>query len=176
QSEYKHGKGFTGADWWSAVSSAANGKSFASFASKYIDGREVFPYDSVLALAGLRAHQERVPRLGVLTQMDANGVLVANVGDGSAAGAAGVKAGDYLVSVGDIPVDDNQFGAKMRAKYGASEEGTAMPIKVRRNGDVVTLLGKLQFGPGDTVIEPASSASAKAVRVRTGILHGTTGE
>ncbi|HEY4130781.1 MAG TPA: PDZ domain-containing protein [Gemmatimonadaceae bacterium] len=176
QAEYKHGKGFTGADWWGAVSSAANGKSFTSFASKYIDGREVFPYDSVLALAGLRAHQERVPRLGVLTQMDANGVLVANVGDGSAAGAAGVKAGDYLVSVGDIPVDDNQFGAKMRAKYGASEEGTAMPIKVRRNGDVVTLPGKLQFGPGDTVIEPASSASAKAVRVRNGILHGTTGE
>ncbi len=155
------------------VSTLANGKSFTSFAAKYIDGRDPFPYDSIFALAGLRARQERVPRLGVLTQVDPSGVLVANVGDGSAAAAAGVRAGDYLVSVGDIPVEDNQFGAKMRAKYGASEEGAAMPIKVRRNGDVITLPGKLQFGPGDTVIEPTSSATQKAVRIRDGILHGT---
>src|SRR5689334_21913243 len=102
QSTYKKGKGFTSVDWWNAVSAAANGKSFASFSAKYIDGREAFPWDSILPLAGLRARQQQVPRLGVLTSMDPNGIVVANVGENSSAGAAGVKVGDYLVSVGDI--------------------------------------------------------------------------
>jgi predicted metalloprotease with PDZ domain len=51
---YKHGKGFTGNDWWSAVSKAAGGKSFDEFRRRYIDGREPMPVDSVLALAGLK--------------------------------------------------------------------------------------------------------------------------
>ena len=175
QSAYKHGHGFTSTDWWSAVSAAANGKSFASFNSSFIDGREPFPWDSILPLAGLHAHRTRVPRLGVLTQMEANGIMIAEVQPGSAAEAAGVKVGDYLISVGDIPVEDQQFGARMRAKYGASVEGTALPIKVRRGGETITLAGKLQFGPGDLTIEPDPAASPKAVRIRNGILKGTTG-
>ncbi|HEX4683780.1 MAG TPA: PDZ domain-containing protein [Gemmatimonadaceae bacterium] len=174
QNVYKRGRGFTSSDWWNSVSAAANGKSFTGFAARYIDGREAFPWDTVLPLAGLRARQESVPRLGVLTQMDANGVLVANVGEGSAAAVAGVRGGDYLISVGDIPVEDQQFGARMRAKYGASVPGTPMPIKVRRAGEELTLAGKLQFGPGDLVVEEDPAASPKAVRIRQGILRGVT--
>jgi S1-C subfamily serine protease len=130
----------------------------------------------VFALAGLRVRQERVPRLGVVTQMDPNGiVVVSSVGNGSSAGAAGVKPGDYLISVGDIAVNDNQFGAKMRAKYGASEDATPLSIKVRRNEEVLMLAGKLQFGAGDSIVEANPSANPKAVRVRTGLLRGTTG-
>jgi S1-C subfamily serine protease len=125
-------------------------------------------------MAGLRVRQERVPRLGVLTQQDANGVVVANVVDGGSAAAAGVKSGDYLVSVGDIVVEDQQFGAKLRAKYGVMPEGTPFMIKVRRGADTLSLAGKLQFGPGDTVVEASPSASPKAVRIREGILKGTT--
>jgi len=175
QSAYKHGHGFTSTDWWGAVSAAANGKSFAAFSARYIDGREAFPWDSILPLAGLRAHQTRVPRLGVLTSPDPNGIMVANVQPGSAAEAAGVKAGDYLLSVGDIPVEDQQFGARMRAKFGASAEGTPLPIKVRRGSETLTLAGRLQFGPGELLVEPDPNASSKAVRIRNGILKGTTG-
>lgn len=174
QSEYKKGKGFTASDWWNAVSAAANGKSFTQFAAKYIDGREPFPWDTVLPLAGLRARQEQVPRLGVMTQMDPNGVVVANVGEGSAAAAAGVRVGDYLITVGDIPVDDQQFGARMRAKYGASAPGTPLAIKIKRGSEVMTLNGKLAFGPGDIVIEELPQATAKSVRIRGGILRGAT--
>ena len=106
QSNYKHGRGFTASDWWSAVSAAAGGKSFAAFSAKYIDGRAPFPIDSVLPLAGLRARAAMVPRLGVMTQLDSNGVMVAQVQDGSAAAAAGVRAGDYLLTVGDVAVQD----------------------------------------------------------------------
>jgi S1-C subfamily serine protease len=97
-----------------------------------------------------------------------------NVQDGSSAAAAGVKAGDYLISVGDIAVEDQQFGARMRAKFGASTEGSPLPIKIRRGTDTLTLNGKLQFGPGDTVVEPDPAATPKAARIRGGILKGTT--
>jgi predicted metalloprotease with PDZ domain len=157
------------------VSSAANGKSFAQFNARYIDGREPFPWDSILPMAGLRTRQERVPRLGVLTQPDPSGIVVANVQDGSSAANAGVKPGDYLISVGDIPVEDQQFGAKMRAKFGASVEGSPLQIKVRRGADTVVLAGKLQFAAGDVVVEADPAAKPKAVKIRNGILKGTTG-
>jgi predicted metalloprotease with PDZ domain len=174
-SDYKHGRGFTATDWWNAVSAAANGKSFTQFNARYVDGRELFPWDSILPIAGMRTRQERVPRLGVMTQPDPSGVMVANVQEGSSAAMAGVKPGDYLVSVGDIPVEDQQFGAKMRAKYGASVEGSPLQIKVRRGAEMVVLPGKLQFAPGDVVVEADPAAKPKAVRIRTGILKGTTG-
>jgi len=174
QSAYKHGHGFTSADWWGAVSAAAGGKSFASFSSRYIDGRDAVPWDSILPIAGMRARQERVPRLGVQTQPDSSGVLIVLVAPGSSAAAAGVKAGDYLLSVGDVSVEDQQFGARMRARYGASTEGSSLSIKVRRGTDTLTLAGKLQFAPGDVVVEPLPNASARAVRIREGIITGRT--
>lgn len=174
QSAYKKGKGFTSADWWNAVSAAANGKSFTAFNAKYIDGREAFPWDSILPLAGLAMHQQQVPRLGVITSVDVNGVLVGAVVEGSSAAAAGVKPGDYLISVGDIPVEDQMFGAKMRAKYGASVPGAPLAIKLKRGDAVMTLNGKLQFGNGDVIVEENPNASPKAVRIRNGILKGIT--
>ena len=172
QTSYKKGRGFTGADWWSAVSAAANGKSFAAFNAAYIDGRERFPWDTVLPLAGLRIRQDRVPRLGVATQQDANGIVVRDVVEGSMAAKAGVKPGDYLLSIGDIPVEDQQFGARLRAKYGASVEGSPLQVKVRRGTETLTLTGGLQLAPGDVMIEPDPLAGAKAVRIREGILKG----
>src|SRR5439155_4948251 len=132
QATYRHGRGFTATDWWNAVSAAAGGRSFASFSARYVDGREAFPWDSVLALAGMRSYQERVPRLGVLTQQDSAGIVVMNVEEGSAAAAAAVRQGDYLIAVGDIPVEDQSFGAKMRAKYGSMAEGSPLAIKIKR--------------------------------------------
>jgi len=173
QSSYKRGKGFTSTDWWSAVSAAANGKSFASFNEAYIDGREPFPLDSIFPLAGLRARQEQIPRLGVLTSQDASGIQVREIGEKSSAAAAGVKVGDYLISIGDIRVEDQQFGARLRAKYGASVEGSPLPIKVRRGTETLTLSGSLRFAPGDVTIEPDPAATPKAVRIREGILKGT---
>src|SRR6185312_12304989 len=175
QADYKKGRGFTGADWWGAVSAAAGGRSFADFAARHIDGREPFPWDSILTLAGIRIRQERVPRLGVLTQPGPMGIVVVNVQEGSAAAYAGVRPGDYLESVGDISVDDQQFGAKMRAKYGASAEGAPLPIKVRRGMEELTLTARLQFAPGDVTLEADPAATPKAVRIRTGMLRGTTG-
>jgi predicted metalloprotease with PDZ domain len=172
ESAYKRGRGFTGTDFWSAVSTASGGKSFTSFNARYIDGREPFPWDSVLVLAGLHSYQERVPRLGVLTQQDQQGIVIVGVDSSSAAAAAGVKPGDYLISVGDIAVEDQTFGAKLRAKYGAAAEGSPLTIRVRRGGQMLTLQGRLQFAAGDLGLEADPRATPKAVRIRDGILKG----
>jgi hypothetical protein len=71
-----------------------------------------------------------------------------------------------------VMVEDQMFGAKMRARYGASSEGSPLPIKVKRGTETLTLNGKLQFAAGDVVVEPLPGASGKALRIRDGILSG----
>jgi predicted metalloprotease with PDZ domain len=171
---YKAGHGFTGEEWWGAVSRAAGGRSFADFDAKYVDGREPYPWDQVLPLAGLHAVRDNTPRLGVSTQQDAAGIHVSDLEEGGAAAQAGVRLGDLLLAVGDIGVDDQQFGDKFRLKFATAPEGTPVSIKVRRAGLVITLPGKLRFAPGDYHIEALASATPKATRIRTGILRGTT--
>jgi predicted metalloprotease with PDZ domain len=170
---YKSNRGFTAADWWGAVSRAANGHSFADFAARYIDGREEFPWQRVLALAGLQMSRPNMPRLGVYTIPDSGGVLVTHVEPGSSAAAAGVREGDYLLAVGDIPVTDEQFGERFRAKFGSASEGSPITVRVRRNASLLSLTGKLRFAPGDVVLRADPKASAKASRIRSGILKGS---
>ena len=174
-SVYKDGRGFTASDWWSEVSRAANGRSFVDFAARYVEGREPFPWDQTLALAGLRATRPNVPRLGIYTVVDSSGVLVTRVDENASAAAAGVRDGDYLISIGDIPVMDEQFADKFRAKFGSAPEGSPIALKVRREGRMLTLTGKLRFAPGDIELSLDPAASPKAVRIRNGILHGTRG-
>ena len=172
---YKQGRGFTGTEWWSAVSKAAGGQSFTDFAAKYVDGRDPYPFDRVLALGGMRTTRPNTPRLGVYTIVDSGGVLVTRVEENSSAAAAGVREGDYLLAVGDIGVTDEQFGEKFRAKFGTAAEGSPISVKVRRGGQTTTLNGKLRFAPGEVLIDADPKASAKAVRIRNGILKGKRG-
>ena len=173
-STYKQGRGFTRDDWWRAVSRAAGGRSFTDFERRYIDGREPFPWNELLPLAGLRATTTRVPRLGISTTQDERGVLIAAVDPGGAAAAAGVREGDYLLAVNDISVEDQSFGAKFRESFAEAREGSPLTLRVRRGADTMTITGTIRFGDGETVISVDPNASAKAVRVRSGILQGTT--
>jgi predicted metalloprotease with PDZ domain len=171
-SAYKADRGFTAADWWSAVSKAAGGRSFADFNARYVEGREPYPWDRVLALAGVRATRPPAPRLGVYTILDTGGVLVTRVEEGSSAAAAGVREGDYLIAVADISVADEQFGEHFRAKFGAAAEGSPVVVKVRRGAQTVSLTGKLRFAAGDIILGADPKASAKAIRIRSSILKG----
>ena len=175
QSTYKQKwTGFTGEQWWAAVSRAAGGKSFAEFNAKYIDGREPFPYATVLPLAGFRVKVDtiREPRLGVSSAPDSSGVRVADVQAGSPAEAAGIRPGDYLLQVGDIPVRDPSFGEQFRTRY-ARAEGTNLPVKIRRGEQTLDLQIAVRFAERTEqrlILDPA--ASPKAVRIRNGILQG----
>lgn len=171
----KAGRGFTAQEWWSTVTRVARGKSFTDFNARYIDGREPFPWGTVLPLAGLKVRVDsmREPRIGVLTAMDSTGrgVVVTDVEPGGAAEAAGVRAGDGLVSIGDIPVSEG-FGPRFRARYGRAD-GQAIPVKVLRGGRELTLqlTVRMEVSTSQRIVFDAS-ASPRARRVRRGILTG----
>jgi predicted metalloprotease with PDZ domain len=174
QGTFKRGRGFTGADWWGAVSKAAGGRSFADFNRRYIDGREPFPYGEVLPLAGLRMATDtmRDPRLGISTNADSSGIVVNGVQPGGPAEAAGVRPGDRLLAIGDLLVTDPNFGPAFRSRFG-KEEGAPLPIRVLRGTDTLTLNGKVVLASRvERRIELDPGASEKAVRVRNGILRG----
>ena len=175
-STYKRGRGFTTEEFLAAASRAAGGKSLREYYDRYIDGRDPYPWTQVLPLAGLRFIEDsvRVPRLGVTTATDSAGTLsVGAVAPGSMAAAAGVLPGDVLVSVGDIQVRDQSFGQLYRERYG-TREGTEVPIVVRRDGQTVTLSGKVTMAvltQSRVAFDP--SPSAKALRIRQGLLKGS---
>jgi predicted metalloprotease with PDZ domain len=180
ETTYKKGAGFTSAQWWAAVSRAAGGKSFTDFNARYIDDRYPYPWATILPLAGFQfvSDSVREPRLGVFTAADSNGgVRVTSLSDGGAAMQAGVRAGDVLVSVGDISVVDATFGEKFRARYGSAAEGAPLAIVVKRGGQNVTLNSALRFTVrSQSRVAIDAKASAKAARIRAGILHGMTGK
>ncbi|HEX5075225.1 MAG TPA: PDZ domain-containing protein [Gemmatimonadaceae bacterium] len=166
--------GFTSEQWWGAVSRAAGGKSFDEFNAKYIDGREPMPFATVLPLAGFRLEVDtiREPRLGVTSTPDSSGVRIAEVQPGSPAEAAGLRPGDYLDQVGDIPVRDPSFGEQFRSRY-AKAEGTKVPVKIRRGGQTLDLQIDVRLAERTEqriTIDPA--ATPKATRIRNGILKG----
>ncbi|HEX9755034.1 MAG TPA: PDZ domain-containing protein, partial [Gemmatimonadales bacterium] len=172
---WKAGRGFTGEDFWNTVREAAGGKDFADFHRRYIDGREPFPWAEALPLAGLRiaADTVREPRIGVSTATDSTGTLVLEVVPGSAAAEAGVQMGDVLVRVGEIPVTDDDFGLRFRARYARAAEGSPLEIVVRREGRETRLAGRLRFG--QQVVrrfEADPRATLKATRIRTGLFTG----
>jgi predicted metalloprotease with PDZ domain len=174
---YKNNRGFTSDEWWSAVSRAANGKSLTDFYARYIDGREPYPWDAVLPLAGMRLVRQTInePRVGIATVQDSTGLHVTEVLPGSAAEAAGVQPGDLLLSVGGIGVEDPAWSEKFRAKYARSQEGSPLPILLRRNGREQTVQASVHFVPRvESRLAEDPRPSAKARRIREGILRGTT--
>jgi len=175
---YRAGKGFTVDDWWQAVSRAAGGKSFDEFHRRFIDGRDPFPYATVLPLAGLsfQADTSRTPRLGTTTNIDSTGVRVSAVLPGSSAAEAGVRIGDYLIRVGEVTISrDVDFGPAFRARYANQPEGSPLPLTVRRDGRTLSLPARLRLAENVSyTIAEDPSASPKAVRIRDGILKGTT--
>jgi predicted metalloprotease with PDZ domain len=174
QTTYKQGRGFTSADWWTAVSKAAGGRSFNEFSARYIDGRDPFPFDQVLPLAGMRVTSDTVrePRLGMSSVADSSGIIVAAVLPGGAAEAAGVRAGDRLLAIGDLSVTNPEFGPAFRARYG-KDDGAPLPIKVRRGTDTLTLNGKvILVSRVERRLEADPGAGEKAVRIRNGIIRG----
>lgn len=177
QSTYRNGRGFTAEEWWSAVSREANGKSFDEFHALYIDGREPYPWDRILPLAGLRLGGDaiREPRVGITTMQDSSGFYVTDMGPGNPPLPTGLESGDLLLAVGGISVHDPLWLEKFRARYSRAREGTEVPVSVRRNGVERTVGVRLAFvSRVDQRVVEDPRASARARRVRDGLLRGVT--
>ena len=175
RSDYKKGAGFTNEEWWAAVSRAAGGRPFTDFYRRYVDGSAPFPYDSVLPLGGLRLMVMRsvLPNLGISSSLDDQGRRVIGLDPNGNGAAAGVKVGDYLVSVGGLDVGDPGFGNAFNEKYGAMPPGGTIPVVIRRGNQQTTLDARANFRTNEAKrIVPIANASQKAVMIRDGILKG----
>lgn len=171
------GRGFSTEDWWAVVSQVAGGRSFEEFAAKYVDGRDPYPWAEILPLTGLTMETDtvRAPRIGIGTSQDSIGVQITGVAPGSMAASAGIEAGDYLLRIGDVEVTGQAFGAQYRERYADEPAGQMLDIIVLRDGAELELSGPLGFADNiNSSLETDSEATAKAVRIREGILTGTT--
>jgi hypothetical protein len=82
--------------------------------------------------------------------------------------------GDYIVSIGDVAVtNDDSFGT-FRTRYAGAAVAT-LPLVVRRAGQTVTLQLPLRLSVRvQTTVTPIPNATEKAVRIRAGIMSGST--
>jgi predicted metalloprotease with PDZ domain len=175
-SAFKNGEGFTTEQFWATVTSVAGAQAFEGFHDRYIDGRDPFPLQRTLALAGLRllADSAVVPVFGIGMVEDSVGVLIVDVEAGSAAEIAGVLEDDYLVALGGVEIGNPTFAQQFQRQFGGAPEGTPMEMTVRRDGETLTLPGKLMYGEiVNYRIAEDPGASRSAARIREGILTGS---
>jgi predicted metalloprotease with PDZ domain len=102
------------------------------------------------------------------------GVSVSEVAPGSPALAAGIKAGDVILSVNERPPVEVFFGGGFRAMYGGKPAGTPIPIQLKRDGAPLTIQVPLRFGAAAPRIVEDSAAAPRARRLRNGRLRGTS--
>jgi predicted metalloprotease with PDZ domain len=174
RSSYKRGRGFTNEEWWQAVARASS-RPFGDFERRFIDGREAFPWDSVLPLGGMRLMVERtvLPNLGVSISGDEQGRRVIAIDPAGTGSAAGIRVGDYLVSIGGVDVSDAAFGTTFSAKYAGVPPGGTIPVVIRRGGQQTTLTATANFRTSERRrIVAITDAPSKAARIREGILTG----
>jgi predicted metalloprotease with PDZ domain len=149
------------------------GGSFEDFFSKYVSHAEPLPYSQILSLAGLdlRRSQRKRPVLGFFSEKGASGeVIVRNVDAESAAAQAGLRSGDVILSWNGLEAPRNPD----RWVY-SQKAGNEVHLRVRREDREISI----DFRIGEAtetfyqVVED-SQASAKAKRIREGILRGIT--
>ncbi|MGE5802633.1 MAG: M61 family metallopeptidase, partial [Gemmatimonadota bacterium] len=138
---YRQNKGFTTADLLRELRTAGM-PDVDAFYSRYIDGRDSLPYETVFAKAGLAFTRQvvTVPFVGVSSGATPSGELVVqSITPASSAEQAGVEPGDVLVSIGDLKATaDQDWGATFRTRY-RGKAGQPLTITVRRGGRDLTL-------------------------------------
>jgi predicted metalloprotease with PDZ domain len=149
------------------------GSSFEEFFGKYVAGTEPFPYQQILAFAGLglRSVEHRRPALGFLVERDPSGLLVvASVDAEGLAAQAGLRAGDLILkwNGGEAPRRVERWLREQNA-------GDLLRLWVRREEKEVSLefrLGEIK----ETFYEVNEDAQASemARHIREGLLHGVT--
>lgn len=172
---YRNGRGFTHDDFWNAVARATRGKAWGDFERRYLEGREAYPWEQWLALAGWRLTTDSVaePRLGALLREHPDGVLVAAVDPEGAGARAGLAMGDLILAIGGRSTLDPEFGTAWREVWGR-RAGAELPLRVRRGAEELHLTATVELQPRlERRIEPDPRAGGSAQRIRAGILSGT---
>ena len=149
------------------------GGSFEEFFGKYVAGIEPFPYQHVLALAGLelRIIEHQRPTLGFTAARDATGTLVVqSVAADGAAALADLWVGDTILAWngGEVPRRTDRWLREQKPgdllKLSVGREGKKMSLEFRLGVTKETFYGVTEDG----------HAGEKARHIREGLLHGVT--
>src|SRR6266576_429405 len=149
------------------------GGAFDQFFRKYVAGMDPFPYQQILALAGLalRTVERRRPALGFFAEHDPSGAFVVSTVDSEGPAAqAGLRAGDVILSWngGEVP---------RRVEHWLQEQktGDLLKLRVRREDKEISLEFRLGEN-NETLYEvmEVSHAGEKARHIREGMLRGET--
>jgi len=170
----KQGRLYADSQGVQAVAEEVAGVKFDDFFRRYVAGTDEIPYDKFLDAAGLRLIVERraAPEMGFYISGRGPGaqVLVSQVVPGSAAEAAGLQAGDALVTLnGQAP--PRYLPAWLRQH----EPGDTVALRIQRDNqdlDLKLTLGSIDLNKFTLVETPG--ASEKQKRIRDGWLKGKT--
>jgi predicted metalloprotease with PDZ domain len=149
------------------------GGSFEEFFRKYVSHAEPLPYSQTFALAGLdlRTAQRKRPVLGFFTERGATGeAVVRDLDAKSSATQAGLRSGDVILSWNGSEPPRN-----LERWVYSQKAGSAVHVRVRRDDREMPIDFRIDEAMETfyQVVED-SHASAKAKRIREGILRGTT--
>jgi predicted metalloprotease with PDZ domain len=170
----KQGRFYDDSQGVQAIAEEVAGVKFEDFFRRYVAGTDEIPYDKFFNAAGLELRVERraAPELGFYTSGHDPGapVLVSQVVTGSAAEAAGLQAGDALLTLNGQPLP-RYLPAWLREH----EPGEIVTLRVQRDDqdlNVKFALGSIALNQFTLVEMP--SATEKQKRIREGWLKGRT--
>jgi predicted metalloprotease with PDZ domain len=156
-----------------AVSQRVAGRSLEDFFRRYVSGTDVIPYDTFLALAGLRLKPETraAADLGFRPGRGPGSSLsVSDVEPGSGAEAAGVREGDEV-----LEIDGSSSWRDVLRNLRERAPGQTIRLHVRHNGEEREVSYPLGSRPERNYqIEELPSPSAKQLQIREGLLKGST--
>jgi len=169
----RHGKTYRDSLDVQLTAEAVAGGSFAEFFAKYVAGTEPFPYQDILAMAGLalRVVERSRPALGFSLEHVPNGpFIVSKVDSEGQAARAGLRTGDIVQTWngGEVPRRADRWLQEQKP-------GDALKLRIRREDKEMAV----EFRLGETketlyqVIED-SGAGEKARHIRDGMLRGET--
>jgi predicted metalloprotease with PDZ domain len=138
QEHYEKNSGFT-TDQMIAIVNRLTGRDYQDFYRRYVWGVEVPPYDLIFGYAGYKIDKtmKKRPELGIEATATADGdIQVLRVHPESGAAAAGMQAGDILVSFDGIEAR-RRFGDVFQRL--AEKMGQKIKVVVKRKGETKTL-------------------------------------
>lgn len=163
---YKKGKGFSTEDMIAIINRLTK-RDYHDFYKRYVWGVEIPPYNQIFGYAGYKAEASarQQPELGVEASVAPDGnIQVTRVHPDSSAAAAGIQAGDVLMSFDDVEV---RRGFQAVFDLLGKKIGQPVKINLKRNGESKTVEMKIEGEEQQGYkISEMSGATAGQMKVR----------